>query len=92
MAPIFPCPRVRAFAQQRRAGGRLHVARAAARRCTGFRSPSPERGIEGLVRLRGRRRQQRFAGRIRAANVASGWVTPRRDAGIQARITTGRLG
>ena len=45
--------------------------------------------VEGLVRLVGKRRHQQCAGRVRAANVVSGWVTPRRDAGIQARIATG---
>jgi len=48
-------------------------------------------GVEGLVLLVGKRRLQQRAGRVRAANVASGWVTPRRDAGIQARIAPGRL-
>ena len=48
-----------------------------------------ENGIDSLVRLVGRRGLQLCAGRIRAANVASGWGTPRRSAGIQARAPTG---
>jgi hypothetical protein len=50
-----------------------------------------ESGIEALIRSGGKRRQQRFAGSTRASNAASRWGTPRRDAGIQARITTGSL-
>ena len=48
-----------------------------------------ESGIDSLVRLVGRRGLQRCAGRIRGFNVASGWGTPRRSAGIQSRAPTG---
>jgi len=48
-----------------------------------------ENGIDSLFRLVGRRGLQLYAGRVRAANVASGWGTPRRSAGIQARAPTG---
>ena len=47
-----------------------------------------ESGIDSLVRLVGRRGLQLCAGRIRGSNVASGWGTPRRSAGIQARAPT----
>jgi hypothetical protein len=48
-----------------------------------------ENGIDSLVRLVGRRGLQLCAGRRRAANVAPGWGTPRRSAGIKARAPTG---
>jgi hypothetical protein len=48
-------------------------------------------GVVALIRPVGKRWLQLNAGRNRAATVASGWVTPRRGADIQARTAMGRL-
>jgi len=50
-----------------------------------------ESGVQAVVRPVGKRRLQCCAGRPRGASVASRGGTPRRDAGIQARITTGSV-
>ena len=79
-------------------GGCLGLSRS--RGCIGTRQPKAIRSsrerviveilaVERLVRPVGWRGPQRCAGRIHASNVASGRVFPRRDAGIQARITPG---
>jgi len=50
---------------------------------------SSESGVEGLVRLRGRRRRPGFAGSIGASSVAFRGITPDPTTAIQAVVGSG---